>query len=172
MICLDCWKDHIWPWHIGLRWTIVALWATCFILSTLYIFGVKYINFTWIFGEKLFLFDRPKLFIFFYIYFRPPTDKIKKKKTKKKNNYKSIDKNILALRFWFGVRVTPITAKLRPKIVWPPYWKNRVFEIFVGSFPSYYIDWNINFCIKSGWAACNIMSLELRENSTLCRAKI
>ena len=23
------WKDHIWPWHIGLRWTVVALWATC-----------------------------------------------------------------------------------------------------------------------------------------------
>ena len=23
------WKDHIWPWHIGLRWAIVALWATC-----------------------------------------------------------------------------------------------------------------------------------------------
>ena len=19
VICLDCWKDHIWPWHIGLK---------------------------------------------------------------------------------------------------------------------------------------------------------
>ena len=25
------WKDHIWPWHIGLRWAIVAIWAACFI---------------------------------------------------------------------------------------------------------------------------------------------
>ena len=24
------WKDDIWPWHIGLRWAIVAVWATCF----------------------------------------------------------------------------------------------------------------------------------------------
>ena len=31
LICLDCWKDHIWPWHIGLRWAIVALWATCYV---------------------------------------------------------------------------------------------------------------------------------------------
>ena len=31
VICLDCWNDHIWPWHIGYRWAIVALWATCFI---------------------------------------------------------------------------------------------------------------------------------------------
>ena len=23
--------NEIWPWHIGLRWAIVALWATCFI---------------------------------------------------------------------------------------------------------------------------------------------
>ena len=23
LLCLDCWKDHIWPWHIGLRWAIV-----------------------------------------------------------------------------------------------------------------------------------------------------
>ena len=22
--------NEIWPWHIGLRWAIVALWATCF----------------------------------------------------------------------------------------------------------------------------------------------
>ena len=28
---LGCfWKDHIWPWQIGLRWAIIALWATCF----------------------------------------------------------------------------------------------------------------------------------------------
>ena len=26
------WPD--WPWHIGLRWAIVALWATCFIGGT------------------------------------------------------------------------------------------------------------------------------------------
>ena len=32
--CLDCWKDHIWPWHIGLRWPIVALWATCYLWVT------------------------------------------------------------------------------------------------------------------------------------------
>ena len=25
--------NEIWPWHIGLRWAIVALWATCFLLS-------------------------------------------------------------------------------------------------------------------------------------------
>ena len=24
------WPD--WPWHIGLRWAIIALWATCFVL--------------------------------------------------------------------------------------------------------------------------------------------
>ena len=24
--------NEIWPWHIGLRWAIVALWATCFYL--------------------------------------------------------------------------------------------------------------------------------------------
>ena len=41
-----------------------------------------------------------------------------------------------------------------------------------GQFPGYYIDSNINFCINIGWAACNIMSLELKENLTLCRAKI
>ena len=23
--------NEIWPWHIGLRWAIVALWATCFL---------------------------------------------------------------------------------------------------------------------------------------------
>ena len=23
------WKDHIWPWHIGLRWAIVAVRTTC-----------------------------------------------------------------------------------------------------------------------------------------------
>ena len=23
--------NEIWPWHIGLRWAIVALWATCFV---------------------------------------------------------------------------------------------------------------------------------------------
>ena len=28
--CLDCWKDHIWPGHVGLRWAIIDLWATCF----------------------------------------------------------------------------------------------------------------------------------------------
>ena len=28
------WKDHIWPWHIGLRWAIVALWATRLKLAT------------------------------------------------------------------------------------------------------------------------------------------
>ena len=32
--CIMFWgrlgKDQIWPWHIGLRWVIVALWATCF----------------------------------------------------------------------------------------------------------------------------------------------
>ena len=22
--------NEIWPWHIGLRWAIIALWATCF----------------------------------------------------------------------------------------------------------------------------------------------
>ena len=33
MICLVCWKDHIWPWHIGLRWAIVALWVTCILFS-------------------------------------------------------------------------------------------------------------------------------------------
>ena len=27
------WKDHIWPWHTGLRWTVVALWATCLYLQ-------------------------------------------------------------------------------------------------------------------------------------------
>ena len=27
VICLDCWKHHIWPWHIGLSWAIVALWV-------------------------------------------------------------------------------------------------------------------------------------------------
>ena len=30
VICLDCWKDHIWPWYIGLKLAIVALWATCY----------------------------------------------------------------------------------------------------------------------------------------------
>ena len=25
------WPD--WPWHIGVRWAIVALWATCFIFA-------------------------------------------------------------------------------------------------------------------------------------------
>ena len=24
--------SEIWPWHIGLRWVIVALWATCFLI--------------------------------------------------------------------------------------------------------------------------------------------
>ena len=24
-----CFLNEIWPWHIGLRWAIVALWATC-----------------------------------------------------------------------------------------------------------------------------------------------
>ena len=29
--------NEIWPWHIGLRWAIVALWATCwFIFSWLW----------------------------------------------------------------------------------------------------------------------------------------
>ena len=28
VICLDCWKDHIWSWNTELRWAIVALWAT------------------------------------------------------------------------------------------------------------------------------------------------
>ena len=36
--CIRFWgrlvKDHIWPWHIGLRWTIVALCATCFHFNT------------------------------------------------------------------------------------------------------------------------------------------
>ena len=27
------WPD--WPWHIGLRWAIVALWATCFFISSI-----------------------------------------------------------------------------------------------------------------------------------------
>ena len=46
------WKDKIWPWHIGLRWAIVALWATCFRCEIQYlacknipeqnIMGVKY----------------------------------------------------------------------------------------------------------------------------------
>ena len=32
--CLDCWKDHIWlSGHVGLRWAIVALWATLADLS-------------------------------------------------------------------------------------------------------------------------------------------
>ena len=31
--------NEIWPWHIGLRWAIVALWATCFsYLSTFWKF--------------------------------------------------------------------------------------------------------------------------------------
>ena len=38
-------------------------------------------------------------------------------------------------------------------------------------FPSYYIDSHINFCINSGRAACNIMSLELKETSTLYKGK-
>ena len=24
-----CFLNEIWPWHIGLRWAIVAFWATC-----------------------------------------------------------------------------------------------------------------------------------------------
>ena len=28
--------NEIWPWHIGLRWAIVALWATCWICSYLF----------------------------------------------------------------------------------------------------------------------------------------
>ena len=26
--------NEIWPWHIGLRWAIVALWATCYFIET------------------------------------------------------------------------------------------------------------------------------------------
>ena len=32
MAHLYVWNE-IWPWHIGLRWAIVALWATCFLIS-------------------------------------------------------------------------------------------------------------------------------------------
>ena len=28
--------NEIWPWHIGLRWSIVALWATCFLSDHFY----------------------------------------------------------------------------------------------------------------------------------------
>ena len=42
------WKDHIWPWHIGLRWAIIALWATCFLH---YYMAIKPMNVT----ETLFI---------------------------------------------------------------------------------------------------------------------
>ena len=29
--------NEIWPWHIGLRWAIVALWATCFAYSVSFV---------------------------------------------------------------------------------------------------------------------------------------
>ena len=28
--------NEIWPWHIGLRWAIVALWATCFFFADIF----------------------------------------------------------------------------------------------------------------------------------------
>ena len=58
-------------------------------LSTLHIFAVKYINFTCIFGEKLLLFDWPKLYLSFYFYFVPLAD------TVSKFSRKSINKKML-----------------------------------------------------------------------------
>ena len=48
---------------------IATLDFIIFYLPTHHIFGVKYINFTGIFGEKLLLFDRPKLFYLFNFIF-------------------------------------------------------------------------------------------------------
>ena len=35
--CIDFWKDHIWPSsHVGLRWAILVLCATCFRFSKIH----------------------------------------------------------------------------------------------------------------------------------------
>ena len=34
------WKDHIWHWHIGLRWAMVAVWAACFLFRRTFHFRV------------------------------------------------------------------------------------------------------------------------------------
>ena len=39
--------NEIWPWHIGLRWAIVALWSTCFCLIKLKCVSVKVMLLSW-----------------------------------------------------------------------------------------------------------------------------
>ena len=56
----------------------------------------------------------------------------------------------------------------------PDWCHTNVFKSFghhIGKY-MYYIDSNINFCINSWRTACNMMSLELKEKSTLYRAKM
>ena len=56
--------NEIWPWHIGLRWAIVALWATC-----LQIFGKKWelIFHEYAYFRKLFQFSSIFLLIFYIL---------------------------------------------------------------------------------------------------------
>ena len=134
---------------------IAVLGFLNFIFVDPYIFGVKYINFTCIFGEKLLLFDRPKLFYLFISYPPAPspspapptptyththththtracthaythtTNKLSKFPRKSINEKKNA-----GLTFLIGVTHH---TKLRVKIVWPPYSKNRVVEICIWS---------------------------------------
>ena len=79
------------------------------------------------------------------------------------------EKKMLALHFWL---VSHITPSFGSKSFGHHIRKIELLRSVYGHFPSYYIDSNINFCLNSGRAACNIMTLELKENSTLYRTKI
>ena len=39
--------NEIWPWHIGLRWAIVALWATCLEITTAVVAALKSLSLHW-----------------------------------------------------------------------------------------------------------------------------